>query len=148
MLLSKNYSDSLTEPSVFRYLHDFNNPLVGIFSENNKNSFNMNRYNQCQLNTTIFIKRTILSNEDNHVAADIYLTIHITDTHRYVTPKNSFNVEVMFLTIVPYSETAQNVVYLPIRINFVPESLVVERPASCQRKNIRLLSTFMGILGY
>jgi hypothetical protein len=82
MLLSKNYSDALTEPSVFRYQHDFSNPLVGTFSEYNKNSFNMNRYNQYQLNTTIFIKRTVLSNEDNHITADIYLTHSY---HRHTT---------------------------------------------------------------
>jgi len=60
----------------------------------------------------------------------LILPIHITDTQRDVTRTSSFNIEVTFLIIVTYSETAQNGVFLPRRINFLPESLAVEHPAS------------------
>jgi len=61
----------------------------------------------------------------------LILPFHITDTQRDLTRTNSFKVEVTFLIIVTYSETAQNGVSILIHINFLPESLAVEHPASC-----------------
>jgi hypothetical protein len=62
----------------------------------------------------------------------LILPIHVIDTHQDATRKNSFNIEVRFLIIATYSETAQNGAFSPYVLIEITESLVAEHPANCQ----------------